>query len=192
MTAADQPIPPVVVHLDRPRRWQWWREVVLLLLAFTVLALVLQARADRAQIGALTERLDATSAQASTERAELEDRLIALQANITDQQTVIAAKDREIARLNAVILAAGLDPGRRVDTNGDGDRDLGSSGSEPQPTPTQAPSPTPRPSPSPSPSASPSPTPTPSPEPSCLIPNPFGGCILPRPAARTGPPFRTR
>ncbi|MGZ4596273.1 MAG: hypothetical protein ACXV3V_05040, partial [Actinomycetes bacterium] len=74
----------VVVQPARRPRWHWYRELVLVLLAFAVLMLVLQGNRDRAQIQALTHKLDQSTSTSMAERAVLQQQLLDITQRLAD------------------------------------------------------------------------------------------------------------
>lgn len=170
----------IITTQSRPR-YVWWRDLVLLLLVAAVLLLVLEGRADRRTIEQV--RSDAVTAQ--TQRTEIREQLEDVLTQVADTQAAADRKDAEIARLNALLQQAGVDPGKPLtDSNGDGDDDLGSSGVVPTARVTPSTSRTPATSPpsttaSPRPTATPTASPTPAPTPSPCAVELLGLCLLP-------------
>lgn len=161
----------IVVTVPEHRKYQWWRDVVILVLAITVGCLVVLVLRGQEELAEYRDEQRAVGQVAATERAELQTTLDKLDRDLAEARLANARAAAEIRRLTDLLIAAGLDPGQSlVDTNSDGDVDLGSTGRPPAPDPATTAPPTPRPTasrtPAPRPPASPAPRPSPRPSPS--------------------------
>jgi hypothetical protein len=167
----------VVVTVPERRRWQWWRDIVILMLAVAVGAQVVGGIVDERGDDAFQARVDARGTAAAADREKLA-------ADLAREQSDDALAQAEIRRLTDLLLSAGVDPGKPLtDTNRDGDVDLGSSNAQ-QPSNSASPQPTSTPTrrtrtsaPRPTGTSRPSPPPSPSPTPTCQV-SLAGVCLL--------------
>lgn len=162
------------------RRWQWWRDLAIGLLALTVLLLVLQGRQNQADMMALRDQITRNAVTATEQRATQTAQIRALDAQSDLLNRRLTAAQAENRRLTDLLLDANINPGTPVtDSNGDGDTDLGviptpsasPSSATPAPMPTMQVRPTAMTSPSPS------AAPTPQPSPTCAL-SLLGICLV--------------
>lgn len=160
------------------RRWQWWRDLAVGLLALTVLLLVLQLRGQADDMLALREQITTNAITATAQRAEQAARIDALTVQSESLARNLTDAQAENRRLTDLVVELGGDPAPPPVSNGNGDDDLGTAAPSPAPSPSPAPEPTPEVRPTRTTSPSPSPTVRPSPAPSCTVAV-LGLCLVP-------------
>lgn len=182
----------VVITVPERRHWQWWRDVVILVLAITVGALAILVLRGQSDVRDLRYALDRSNLAAAEQRETLSAQVVELAEAVRVSDQRIRSRDAEIKRLTDKLLELDIDPGTSLVPASDRATSTPTAGpSGPRPTPAPSPRATSRPpaTPRPAPRPTPSPSPTTGPTPllCALVPLALPGCP---PGLRTGPPTR--